>query len=78
MKRDDFENFDELIETAEDEEMAGVFSDKIKLLEDKELPSASKAGPDLHSHLHSFEEEESYYDSQDDNNEANIGSNDYE
>jgi len=32
LKRDDFENFDELIDTAEDEEAAGIFSDKIKLL----------------------------------------------
>ena len=33
LKRDDFENFDELIETAEDEEAAGVYSNKIKLLD---------------------------------------------
>ena len=62
MKRDDFENFDELIETAEDEEAAGVYSNKIKLL-DAEDKRVASPGPDLHSHLHSFEEEVSYYDS---------------
>ena len=35
IKRDDFENFNELIETAEDEEAAGIYSDKIIRLEDK-------------------------------------------
>ena len=67
MKRDDFENFDELIETAEDEDAAGVYSSKIKLFdgEDKRVasPGQNQGGPDLHSHLHSFEEEASYYDS---------------
>ena len=42
IKRDDFENFDELIETAEDEEMAGVFSDKIKLFD---VPAADQRQP---------------------------------
>ena len=60
--------------------MAGVFSDKIKLLDDqeKELPSATKGGPDLHSHLHSFEEEDSYYDSQEENEASKVGNNDYD
>ena len=35
LKRDDFENFDELIETAEDEETAAIYSNKLIQLEDK-------------------------------------------
>ena len=55
IKRDDFENFNELIETAEDEEAAGIYSKK--LIKDKEVSSPVKAGTNIHSHLHSFEEE---------------------
>ena len=62
------------METAEDEEAAGIYSKK--LIKDKEIASPAKGGTNIHSHLHSFEEEQSYYDSQDDDEE--VGSNDYD
>ena len=84
IKRDDFENFDELLETAEDEETAALYSDNlIKLQGENQKHKSTSQTPvknilaAQHSHLHSFEEESSDYDSQEGSDDE-IGSNDYD
>lgn len=85
IKREDFQNFDELLETAEDEETAALYSENlIKLQGDSQMDLQNHSKTPVksllvaqRSHLHSFEEESSDYDSQEASDEE-IGSNDYD